>query len=514
MPAAPRALVLWCPDWPLVSAGVDPAVPAAVVDSGRVVACTTAARATGVRRGHRLRDAQRYCPDVAVYAHDPEAQSRAFEQVVVVVEEICPRVEVVRPGLAAVPARGPARYYGSEHAVAVMVRDAVLARGFAGALGVADGTFAANLAARAAWDAEEESEGVRLVAAPDTAAFLAPHPVAILERPELTGVLVRLGVRTLGQLAALSARDVLARFGTEGAVAHRLASGLEARPPATRPAGEDLSTEIGFDPPVQQSEPAVFAAKRLADQLHENLAERGLACVRVEVEACTDDGSSRSRLWRHDGLLSSVAVAERVRWQLDAWRTAGELTGSLTHLRLTPDQVVIDTGRQLALWGQSQVSEQVARAAGRIQVMLGHTAVTRPVRAGGRGPADHVLRVPWGDTRDPVLPADRPWPGRIPHPAPSVVHPQPQPADVLDAAGAPVAVSARSVVSAAPTRLVVPGGEALTITGWTGPWPVWEHWWNPDLRRRCARFQVVTEDGRAWLVVLQNGQWSVEAAYL
>jgi protein ImuB len=70
------------------------------------------------------------------------------------------------------------------------------------------------------------------------------------------------------------------------------------------------------------------------------------------------------------------------------------------------------------------------------------------------------------------------------------------------------------VVSAAPARLVVPGGEALTITGWTGPWPVWEHWWNPDLRRRCARFQVVTEDGRAWLVLLQNGQWSVEATYL
>lgn len=511
---APRVLVVWCPDWPLVSAGVDPDVPAVVVDAGRVLACTTAARTAGVRRGHRLRDAQRYCPDVGLYTHDPEAEARAFEPIVAAVEEIAPRVEVVRPGLAAVPTRGPTRYYGSEHAVAVMVRDAILARGFAVALGVADGTFAANLAARAAWDAGEGSEGIRLVAAPDTAEFLAPQPVAVLDRPELTGILIRLGIRTLGQLAALPARDVLGRFGIEGAAVHRLASGLEARPPATRPAGEDLSAETSFDPPVQHSEPAVFAAKRLADRLHENLAARGLACVRVDVEARTDDGGSRSRLWRHDGLLSSVAVAERVRWQLDAWRTAGELTGSLTHLRLAPDQVVIDTGRQLALWGQSQVSEQVDRAAGRIQVMLGHSAVTRPVLAGGRGPADHVLRVPWGDTRDPVRPVDRPWPGRIPEPAPSVVHPLPQPADVLDAQGASVVVSGRSVVSAAPTRLVTLNRESLAIIGWTGPWPVWEYWWNPDLRRRCARFQVVTEDDRAWLVLLEDGRWWVEAIYL
>ncbi|NDL59004.1 DNA polymerase Y family protein [Phytoactinopolyspora mesophila] len=506
---APRALVVWCPDWPLTAAGTDPAISAIVLASGRVSACTAAARAAGVRRGQRLRDAQRYCPDVTVLEEDPEGETRAFEHVVAVVEDICPRVEVIRPGLVAVPARGPSRYYGGEEAVAALVRDAVLARDFVCAVGVADGTFTANLAARSALD---DDDGVRVVPPASTREFLAPHPASALDMPELTDVLVRLGIRTLGQLANLPLRDVLARFGSEGATAHRLASGLEARPPATRPPDEDLSAHLEFEPPIDQSEPAVFAAKSLADLMHAKLGERGLACVRVEVEVGTTDGQSLARLWRHDGLLSSLAVAERVRWQLDAWRTAGRLTGSLTRLTLSPDQVVIDTGRQLALWGQAENDEQVARAATRIQVMLGHTAVTQPRPAGGRGPGEQVVRVPWGDSLTSAPPADRPWPGRIPRPSPSVVPPSPRPVRVLDASGAPVAVSGRSVVSAPPARLVV-SREEFAITGWTGPWPVREYWWDQKRSRRCARFQVTTDDGRAWLLTVENGQWFAEAIY-
>lgn len=516
MTSPARALVAWCPDWPLIAIGVDPAEPAVVVASGRVTACSAAARAAGVRRGQRLRDAQRYCPDVVVHDDDPDGQARAFELVAGVVEEICPRVEVIRPGLAAVPARGPARYYGGEHVIAPVVRDAVLDKGFLCAVGVADGTFAATLAARVAWDEsarEEDGQGAHVVPSSATAGFLAPHPVSVLERPELTDVLVRLGVRTLGGFAALPVRDVLARFGTDGEAAHRLAAGRQARAPATRPPGEDLGAEIEFDPPTAQSEPAVFAAKSLADRMHENLASHGLACVRVEVEAVTADGRSRSRLWRHDGQLSALAVTERVRWQLDAWRSAGELTAALTYLRLAPDQVVVDTGRQLTLWGRHEISDEVTRAADRLQVMLGHAAVTRPLFAGGRGPAQRVVRVPWGDSVVPRLPADQPWPGRVPDPAPAVVHQRLRPVDLLDAEGSPVVVSGRSSVPEPPARLVLADATMLEVTGWTGPWPAWEHWWDAEHARRCARLQVATEDGRAWLLLVEQGRWSIEATY-
>ena len=149
-------------------------------------------------------------------------------------------------------------------------------------------------------------------------------------------------------------------------------------------------------------------------------------------------------------------------------------------MRLIPDQLVRDGGRQLGLWGDAVVSDRVARAALRVQAMLGHGAVTRPVLAGGRGPAEQVTLVPFGDAQDPALPPDRPWPGRIPAPGPATVCQDPLPAQ---------------------------------IAAWAGPWPVAERWWRPRLARRRARFQLVTGDGTAWLAVVQDGRWLIEAKY-
>ena len=87
--------------------------------------------------------------------------------------------------------------------------------------------------------------------------------------------------------------------------------------------------------------------------------------------------------------------------------------------------------------------------------MLGPEAVVTAVLGGGAVAADQVRLVPWGDERTPARPPAAPWPGRLPPPAPALVLPVPLAADVHDAAGAPVAVSARLEVSAAPARLAV-----------------------------------------------------------
>ena len=61
-----RTLVVWCPDWPVVAAGLPPGTPVAVVHANRVVACSPAARDDGVRRGQRRREAQGRCPTLEV----------------------------------------------------------------------------------------------------------------------------------------------------------------------------------------------------------------------------------------------------------------------------------------------------------------------------------------------------------------------------------------------------------------------------------------------------------------
>jgi len=352
--------------------------------------------------------------------------------------------------------------------------------------------------------------------------FLAPYPVGVLDSGEMAELLPRLGIPTLGDFARLPASQAMNRFGVAGGIAHRLARGLDPRPLAARPPAADLSVSAEFDPPAPLAEPVVFAAKALAERMHAGLAARGLACVRVQVQVLSEDGQEHARLWRHDGLLSALAVAERVRWQLAGWQPGGPEAppgddgvqpSGIVLLRLTPDLLVRAHGRQLGLWGDAIVSDRVARAALRVQAMLGHGAVTRPVLSGGRGTDEQATLVPFGDTRDPDRPPDRPWPGRIPAPVPATVCQDPLPASVADATGAPVTVTGRALLSAPPARMSAADGPWLAITAWAGPWPVAERWWRPQAARRRARFQIVTEDGAAWLAAVQDGRWQIEARY-
>ncbi|GAB3811296.1 DNA polymerase Y family protein [Micromonospora zhanjiangensis] len=386
-----RTLFVWCPDWPVVAAdivdGVSAAGPVAVLHANRVIACSETARAEGVRRGLRKREAQSRCPELTVVDHDPGRDARAFEPVVATVEELAAGVEVVRPGACALAARGPARYFGGkrpggrldgrpgaesdgeghgdgdaggagsggEEAVAELIVERIAEScGVESQIGLADGVFAAGLAARTG----------RVVPPGDTPAFLADLPVAALGRPSLTDLLRRLGVRTLGDFAALPAGDVLARFGFDAALAHRLAAGRDHRPLAVRRPPPDLAVTETYDDPLDRVDAAAFAARALAERLGDILAGHGLACTRLGIEAVTGHGQELHRVWRHDGLLTAAAIADRVRWQLDGWLSgtnrrpggAGPVTpprptAGIIRLRLVPEGVLARAGLQAGLWG-------------------------------------------------------------------------------------------------------------------------------------------------------------------
>jgi protein ImuB len=522
---ADRSAVCWVPDFPVLAVGADPDA-AVLVASGQgprriVVACSSAARTGGVRRGQKVRDAQRLFPQIEVLARDEAAEARAFEPVLAAVEDVAAGVELVRPGLIALDARGPARFHGGEARLGVLLRDAIAqvptaAGGFHGAgVGLASGIFAASLAAR-----KPGASDPVIVPAGGSAAFLAPFPIAVLGRPQLAETLHQLGVRTLGAFAALPAAQVAGRFGADGTLAHRLARGLDPRPPAARRPPEELGVVHEFDPPEERDEPVAFVAKALADRMHAALASAGLACVRVGIEVTTLSGRTNYRVWRHADAagvgLTSPALSQRVRWQLDGWRSQDPYPhlDPVAALRLVPDQLVVDAGSQQALWGREEVPDRVARAAERVQALLGHDAVLRLHPVGGRDPAGRIALVPWGDLPDPGAHPDpaAPWPGAVPPPSPPTVPLEPIPVDLLDATGRPVAVSGRARLSGPPARLVL-GGERLEVTGWAGPWPFDTSPWEAAARRRVARLQCSTRDGRAFLLALTGGAWRVEGVY-
>ena len=538
----PRLVVVQCPDWSVVAAGATAVEPAAVLHANRVVARTAAAAAAGVRQGHRRREAQRACPELRIIDHDPARDGREFESAVRTVREMVPRLETTEPGLLTFPAKGPARYFGGEHAMALRVSElitealsgSVSSPGsvFTMGIGIADGRFTAGVAARdsARHSARRRDQQPTIVDAgrEATRAYLAPLSVITLRdvgglSAELVDLLHRLGVRTLGALAALPAPDVLARFGSAGAFAHRIAAGGDDRPPGTAEAPPELVVACTFDDPVRLLDPLVFAAKQLAHQLHTQLAANGRVCTRLAVLAETEHGERSEHLWYRPNGLSAAAIVERVRWQLDGWIRAGSSsgpgpTGGVALLRLIPDEVRADDGSQLGFWGGRSIADEWAvRTLARVAGLVGDEHVLVPVRQGGRSPSDAFH---WAPVDRVDLEADQrlgdtdvPWFGQLPAPSPATVLAEALPAEVIDATGEVVRVTGRGQLSAVPDSVAVNGREHLAITAWAGPWPLDERWWDPQTHRRLARFQLTTERGAALLAVVENQRWWITAIY-
>lgn len=504
-----RVLAVWCPDWPVLAAGGEPGVAGAVIEKGRIFVCTPAARAAGVRRGQRLRDAQARCPWLRLYPRDPMRDTRLFEAVVACVAEVVADPEVVYPGLLVAPARGAARYHGGELPLTRIIIERVTGRlGYPVRCGISDGFFSAVQAAYSG----------RIVPVGESAAFLAELPVSRLGDGG-AAVLTRLGLRTLGEFAALPRNVVASRWGEQLALAHDLASGKPAR---FFPAAKGMSAvtvERDLDPPIDRVDGASFVARSLAEELHGMLRRRGLGCTRVVVEARAEDGAVRSRVWRSvDARVLSVgAMVDRVRWQVAGWLESGELRSGLVWLRLVADETVLDAGRQLSLWGErggeGDRRSRISQVLSRLEGMLGPDGVLVGVLGGGRDPISRVRWLPWNSGIEGKSPdSAAPWPGSLPSPSPSTVWDPPRRAVVSTAAGEIVRVDGRLRLSGSPQWFSFEG-ESFPVTAWAGPWPFDERWWDAGSARRGVRLQLVTADGMAWLVSSRNGGWVAEGRY-
>jgi protein ImuB len=546
-----RIAALWVPDWPVLAAMTSHEVPAhqpaAVHDGRRVTAVSALARSQGVRRGMRRRHAQESCPDLVLLLADPGREVRFFEPVAAAAETVVSGIEVARPGLILLPAAGASRFHGSEPVLAErLVAEVAEQTGYEAQVGVADGVGAAILAARGSL-VVPSGRAPQLLAHLDVGELVHVATAETLPQlPELIDLLRRLGMRTLGDVARLPRADVVARFGRLGVWAHEVAGGTDERPTAVRRLEPDVAVELELDPPVERVEAMAFAARRLAEELHAQLVARGAGCGRLQITARTLDGQELVRTWRTDaalGGLSAARMTDRVRWQLEGWLTGHAVrsgrggrragggaragsTGSgadgqdpapapLVRLGLRAEEVVAVGAEQGRLWGDASGADlRAQRAVHRVQGLIGVDAVLGVAVQGGRDLRDQVHLVPWGEDVAAARPTAPPWPGRLPPPAPATVLQTPVPVQVCSGDGQQVQVSARLELSGEPASVRWHGTDAadVAVTGWAGPWPLVQRWWGPAPRRQVY-LQAALADGRALLLALDDGTWTVEASY-
>jgi protein ImuB len=201
------------------------------------------AEAYGIVRGMRLGEAMSRCPALRLIAPDPEGVRSLWNTVLDQLEAIGAAVESDQPGAAFFESAGIEGLHGGE--LAGVLAAARRSLGGGARFGAAPCRFAAHAAAlqarprRRPRSAPGFVSGAVVVEGAALAGFLAPLPVSTLRtRPELQALpelFEQLGLRTLGELAALPARAVSERFGHPGLLALDLARGRDVPLEPRRP---------------------------------------------------------------------------------------------------------------------------------------------------------------------------------------------------------------------------------------------------------------------------------------
>jgi protein ImuB len=250
---------------------------------------SAAAEAFGIAAGMRVGEALARCPELRLVPPDPERERAAWGRVLDRLEAIGAASESYAPGLAYFDAEGLRRIHGGR--VEDVLAAARRALGGAVRMGCAPSRFAAYAAALQA----RPRRGRTVTIGPGIVErFLAPLPVTLLRaRPELEALpdtLERLGIRTLGELAALPANAVAERFGHPGLHALDLAHGRDTpldprRPP--EPVAERLDLpEAALGPQLERAL-ELLVARVLARRERRGRTLRALALVARFVEGGT-----------------------------------------------------------------------------------------------------------------------------------------------------------------------------------------------------------------------------------
>jgi hypothetical protein len=257
------------------------------------MACSRAAWALGVRLGMTASSARARSPELTIVtadaAHERETV-RAIADAVLAVSELVDvggRVGAGGAHLAmycAVPAKTRGQGFGDK--LLALVEEL----GLTGRIGIADDRFTAWVAAAHGSPAAHDEHGVTTVPRGGSAAFLAPRPLSLLAIPaEVQHMLEALGVRTLGEFAALPAPSVHRPLEADYQALARGEGGttLRAYVPEAPVREEIIVSGNVLDRADAVAGPAAVAmvARRVAARL----AGRGRLAARLEVSAITGE---------------------------------------------------------------------------------------------------------------------------------------------------------------------------------------------------------------------------------
>jgi protein ImuB len=248
-----------------------------------------------VLEGQSIAEASALVSKLEVHRVTREQVERALAAVADVAFAFGATVGVRSPDTVLVELGGSSHLFGGEESLGEELANRVRALGHAVRLAIADGPELARAFAR--WGAPApRGKAVRVVTSDRTQEEVRALPVVALPlSDDCRGLLVRLGVLTLGDLAALPRTAVAGRLEGEVSRALDLALGIDETPLVPYQPAAHLEESVSFEHNVTGSEPLLFPLRGLAARLGARLAGRGEAADSLVLTIEHDRSIARLR---------------------------------------------------------------------------------------------------------------------------------------------------------------------------------------------------------------------------
>jgi protein ImuB len=318
-------------------------------DSRRIWQASSLARRQGVKPGLTVSQAIGLCPPLALLEPDPVFYDEQFAKLLMRLEYVSPVIEPAELGRVYVGVDGLEGLYGSPKQVVEIV--AAVVAGAAEAAEAAEkrgrGTETSSATARrpacpparlgwargkfAAWVAATRATPGNPIIVPDgeRGEFLRAQPIAALPlHPDNHRRLQQLGLKTLGDLAALPETAVIAQFGREGKAAWRLAAGAFDEPVTGKVRPQPIVASLDYPSPVADRGMLAHTIGVLIEHALRDPRRTGWRVQTVRARATLEQGAS----WMIQAMLKDpAALRERIHAPL------------LTHLERTPPTGAVES---------------------------------------------------------------------------------------------------------------------------------------------------------------------------
>ncbi len=267
---------------------------------GVVTSASYEARRYGVRSGMPTARARRLCPNGMFVQPNFPAYIAKSRQVKEVFDEFSVAVEPLSLDEAFLDLRMAHRLWANPATVAEALKDRVMrTTGLVLSVGVAPNKFLAKLASRMA-----KPDGILVVSSDGVEEFLHPLPVGHLwgVGEQTAAVMQRLGLKTIGDVAACRPATLERALGSHGAGLSQLALGRDDREVVPDQVAKSVGAEETFQTDLTEATQTLGALLKLADRVASRLRGQGISghTVSLKVRLSSFETFSRSRTLNHE----------------------------------------------------------------------------------------------------------------------------------------------------------------------------------------------------------------------